>query len=173
MDFFSQNEASQLVKTALNAGALKLNGVSASLEVSEAAAKADAAYMLALYRELLGPDGAAATMEDTQAQAAQQQQIQAAMQQAIATAQQAQPVQQAAQSMQQAQPVQQQAQPMQQAQPAQQQAQPAQQAPQQQQQQQFQPPAGAQGGGQGDYRQYVPESARHFLPPEGQVQGQG
>ena len=92
MDYFSQNEASQLVKTALNAGALKLVGINADAEQGKAAAQADAAYMLALYNELLGPAGAAATMEDAKQQEAQQQQLQQAMQQVIA-AQQAAPQQ--------------------------------------------------------------------------------
>lgn len=86
MDYFSQNEASQLVKTALNANALTLNGVRSSEQETIQAAQIDGAYLLALYRELLGPEGAAATLADTQQATEEQQKFQAAMQQVIAAA---------------------------------------------------------------------------------------
>jgi hypothetical protein len=167
MDYFSQNEASQLVKTALNAAALKLNGVRSNVAESQASAAVDAAYMLALYRELLGPAGAAATMEDSQKAQQDQQNFQAAMQQVIAAAQQPQQAgQQSSQQPQQAsQQNQQQNQQGQQPQPQQAQ-QPQAQQPVQQAAPAAQPFGQPGGGAQTDYKQFIPEAYRQHIPEQ-------
>ena len=145
MDYFSQNEASQLVKTALNANALKLNGIRSNEGDSRTAAQIDGSYMLALYRELLGPEGAAATMGASQQGNEEQEKFQIAMQQVIAAAtQQVQANELQAQGGQQPQQLQQ--------------------APQAA----AGPSNGAAGapGGQPDFRSFIPEAFRMHVPED-------